>query len=95
MPVHREVLQSTDVTTSHGLPNGDFRCPHILGPDSEPPLVEGLVAADAMLHRGLVRRPELTAYIDAHAGSNGVRQARRVADPGTPGPSRLWNRAFE
>ena len=53
------------------------------------------MAADAMLYRGLVRRPELTAYIDAHAGSNGVRQARRVADLGTPGPSRLWNRAFE
>jgi very-short-patch-repair endonuclease len=52
-------------------------------------LVEAVVVADLALHAGLVRRPELTVWIDSRAGRKGVQQARRVlelAEAGSESP---------
>jgi hypothetical protein len=44
------------------------------------PLVEAVVVADALAHTDLVGVREFAAYIDAHSGMPGIKQARRVAD---------------
>lgn len=43
-------------------------------------LVEAVVVADLALHAGLVRRTELTEWIDSRAGRKGVQRTRRVLE---------------
>jgi very-short-patch-repair endonuclease len=42
--------------------------------------IEAVVIADLALHAGLVRRTELSGWIDSQAGRKGVRRARRVLE---------------
>ena len=76
--VHRDELQLSDVVRRRGvLVTSALRtCFDLV---RRLPLVEAVVVADAMLHRHLVRMPDLLAYICAHPGSRGIRQARTVA----------------
>jgi len=78
MVVHRARLQAADITRMRGLMvTTPLRtCFDLLCNLS---LVEAVVAADTMLHRRLVKLPELVDYIEAHVAFKGVRQARRVA----------------
>ncbi len=53
------------------------------------PLVEAVVAADAMLHADLVTLEELRAYVEEREGTGGVRNARKaatIAEPKTESP---------
>ena len=79
MQIHRDELRPSDVVRRQGvLVTSALRtCFDLV---RRLPLVEGVVAADAMLHRRLIQMPDLLAYIRASPGSRGVRQARKVAE---------------
>jgi very-short-patch-repair endonuclease len=76
-------LPPADLTTRCGLPlTTPLRtCFDLI---RRPPLVEAVVAADAILHAGLGTQDGLQTYIEARAPAPAVRQAREVASVAEP-----------
>lgn len=83
LTVRRAILGPDDVVEVAGLPVASaVRTWFDLARNQ--PLIEAVAAVDWALYRQLVRLPELSAYTEAHAGWNGVRQVRRVLDHAEP-----------
>jgi hypothetical protein len=48
------------------------------------PLTEGVVAADLVLHAGLITMAELRSYVAEHSRAKGIARLRRVVDLAEP-----------
>jgi len=83
MSVRRTALSGQEVVRRRGLPTTSaVRTVVDLG--GRNPLTEGVVAADLILHAGLVTIPELSTYIVEHRGAKGIARLRRVVDLAEP-----------
>jgi very-short-patch-repair endonuclease len=81
--VRRAALTSDEIVQRRGLPaTSALRTLVDLG--GRGPLTEGVVAADVVLHAGLVTLAELHMYIAEHAGAKGIAQLRRVVELAEP-----------
>ncbi|MFY1634508.1 endonuclease domain-containing protein [Solwaraspora sp. WMMB335] len=84
----RGVLDEDDRTSLTGLPlTTEVRTAFDLGRSL--PHAEALGAVDMLLHRRLLRRDDITAYVDTHPGWRGIRQLREIvalAEPASASP---------
>lgn len=81
--VRRAALPAEHVVQRHGLPiTSAIRTVVDLG--GRDPLTEGVVAADLVLHAGLVSIAELCAYVEAHPKAKGIARLRRAVDLAEP-----------
>jgi very-short-patch-repair endonuclease len=81
--IRRAALDDDEIVRRRGLPTtSPLRTLVDLG--GRDPLMEGVVAADLILHAGLVTMDELRDYIAEHPGARGVARLRRVVDLAEP-----------
>lgn len=81
--VSRAALPAAAVVSRHGLPTTSvLRTVVDLG--GREPLVEGVVAADLLIHARLVSIAQLRTYIAGHRGAKGIGRLRRVLDLAEP-----------
>jgi hypothetical protein len=81
--VRRAALASEEIVLRRGVPTTSaLRTVVDLGGRAQ--LIEGVVAADLVLHAGLVTIAELRTYVAEHARAKGIARLRRVVDLAEP-----------
>jgi very-short-patch-repair endonuclease len=81
--VRRASLTVEEIVPRRGLPTtSGLRTVVDLG--GRNPLTEGVVAADLVLHAGLITMAELRSYVAEHSRAKGIARLRRVVDLAEP-----------